>query len=144
MKPFAFTLFFAIFAFLAAPSFADTPAPRKIDVDLTKMSGTVVYAMVYQMVTEPIKFKGKRVKMKGFFSSYYDEEVERRFYGCVIQDALACCSQGLAFELSKPREYPKEYPEEGATIVIEGDFGYEKDEGGGGFPIIRNAELLKQ
>ena len=144
MKPFAFTLFFAILFAFAAHSFADSPAPRKINVDLTKMSGTVVYAMVYQMVTEPIKFKGKRVKMKGFFSSYYDEEVERRFYGCVIQDALACCSQGLAFELSKPREYPKEYPEEGAPIVIEGDFDYEKDEGGGGFPIIRNAELLKQ
>lgn len=144
MKPFAFTLFFAILFAFASPSFADSPAPRKIDVDLTQMSGTVVYAMVNQMVTEPRKFKGKHIKMKGFFSSYYDEEVERRFYGCVIQDALACCSQGLAFELSKPREYPKEYPEEGATIVIEGDFDYEKDEGGGVFPIIRNAEFLKQ
>ena len=144
MKPFAFTLFFAILIAFASPSFADSPAPRKIDVDLTQMSGTVVYAMVNQMVTSPVKFKGKHIKMKGFFSSYYDEEVERRFYGCVIQDALACCSQGLAFELSKPREYPKEYPKEGSTIVIEGDFDYEKDEGGGVFPIIRNAELLKQ
>ena len=132
---------FAILSLFAMPSFADSPAPRKIDVDLTKMSGTVVYAMVYQMVTEPKKFKGKYIKMKGFFSSYYDEEVERRFYGCVIQDALACCSQGLAFELSKPREYPKEYPEEGSTIVIEGVFDFEKDEGSGGFPIIKKATL---
>ena len=124
------------------PSFADSPAPRKIDVDLTKMSGTVVYAMVYQMVTEPKKFKGKYIKMKGFFSGYYDEEVERRFYGCVIQDALACCSQGLAFELAKPRKFPKEYPAEGAVITITGDFDFESDEGSGGFPIIRNAEML--
>lgn len=141
MKLFPFILVFAILSLFAMPSFADSPAPRKIDVDLTKMSGTVVYAMVYQMVTEPKKFKGKYIKMKGFFSSYYDEEVERRFYGCVIQDALACCSQGLAFELSKPREYPKEYPEEGSTIVIEGVFDFEKDEGSGGFPIIRNADM---
>ena len=141
MKLFPFILVFAILSLFATPSFADSPAPRKIDVDLTKMSGTVVYAMVYQMVTEPKKFKGKYIKMKGFFSSYYDEEVERRFYGCVIQDALACCSQGLAFELSKPREYPKEYPEEGSTIVIEGVFDFEKDEGSGGFPIIKKATL---
>ena len=130
---------------MAVSSFADDSGkPKKIHVDLTKMSGTVVYAMVYQMVTEPVKFKGKRIKMKGFFSSYYDEEIERRFYGCVIQDALACCSQGLAFELSKPRKYPDEFPAEGNKITIEGDFDYEKDEGGGGFPIIRNATMQNE
>ena len=130
---------------LALPCFAKDPGGnQKFDVDLTKMSSTVVYAMVYQMVTEPIKFKGKHIKMKGIFSSYYDDEVERRFFGCVIQDALACCSQGLAFDLAKPRKYPKEYPEEGNPIIITGDFDYEKDEGGGGFPIIRNAEILNK
>ena len=114
------------------------------DCDLTKMSSTMVYSMVFQMVTEPKKFVGKTIKMKGAFSSYQDEETGRRFFGCVIKDALACCSQGLAFELAKPRKYPDEYPAEGAAIVVEGDYDYEKDEGGGGFPIIRNAELLKQ
>ena len=59
----------------------------------------------------------------------------------MIQDALACCSQGLAFELAKPRKFPKEYPDEGAVITITGDFDFESDEGGGGFPIIRNAEM---
>ena len=93
------------------------------------------------MVMYPSKYLGKHIKMKGIFSSYYDEEMERRFYGCVIQDALACCSQGLAFELAKPREFPKEYPAEGAIITITGDFDFESDEGGGGFPIIRNAEM---
>ena len=145
MKKFAFTLFLALSAFLAGPSFAnDTTPSKKIDVDLTKMSGTVVYAMVNQMVTYPVRFKGKHIKMQGFFSSYYDEEIERRFYGCVIKDALACCSQGLAFELSKPRKYPDEYPAEGDAIVVEGDFDYEKDEGGGGFPIIRNAIMKNE
>lgn len=145
MKGVRFTLFLIVFVFMAVSSFAnDSGKPKKIHVDLTKMSGTVVYAMVYQMVTEPLKFKGKHIKMKGFFSSYYDEEIERRFYGCVIQDALACCSQGLAFELSKPRQYPKEYPAEGEKITIEGDFDYEKDEGGGGFPIIRNATMQNE
>ena len=119
----------------------ESSAKKKYDIDLSRMSGTMVYAQVYQMVMEPRKFIGKHIKMKGIFSSYYDEDSVRRFYGCVIQDALACCSQGLAFELAKPRKYPKEYPAEGAAITIMGDFDYEKDEGGGGFPIIRNAEM---
>ena len=119
----------------------DTSGKKKYDIDLSRMSGTMIYGQVNQMVMYPQKYIGKHIKMKGIFSSYYDEELERRFYGCVIQDALACCSQGLAFELAKPREFPKEYPAEGDIIIVEGDFDYEKDEGGGGFPIIRNAEM---
>ena len=127
---------------LALACFAKDPAsPKKIDIDLTRMSGTMVYAQVNQLVSYPGKYVGKHIKMKGVFSSYYDEELERRFYGCVISDALACCSQGLAFELTKPRKFPDEYPDEGDDIVIEGDFDYEKDEGGGVFAIIRNAEM---
>ena len=96
------------------------------------------------MVMYPGKYIGKHIKMKGIFSSYYDDQIDRRFYGCVIQDALACCSQGLAFDLAKPRKYPDEYPAEGDEITIIGDFDYEKDEGGEGFPIIRNATLSNQ
>ena len=105
------------------------------------MSGTMVYAQVFQMVTEPEKYVGKRIKMKGVFSSYYDNEVKQRFYGCVISDALACCSQGLAFELSKPRKYPEGYPKEGEGIVIVGEFTYVKEEDGADYPLIRHAEM---
>ncbi len=125
-----------------ATLFAKEPdGNKKYDIDISRMSGTMVYGQVYQMVMYPSKYLGKHIKMKGIFSSYYDEELKRRFYGCVIADALACCSQGLAFELAKPRKYPEQYPAEGDAIVVEGDFDYEKDEGGSGFPIIRNAEM---
>lgn len=114
-----------------------------VDIDLSRMSATMVYSMVYQMVTEPQKFVGKSVKMKGAFSSYQDEETGRRFFGCIIKDALACCSQGLAFETAKPRKYPSEYPSEGASITIIGTFEFEKEEDGIGFPIIKNAKLFR-
>jgi len=125
-----------------AALFAKEPGGKeKYDIDISRMSGTMVYGQVNQMIMYPSKYLGKHIKMKGIFSSYYDEQLERRFYGCVIQDALACCSQGLAFELAKPRKYPEQYPAEGDAIIVEGDFDYEKDEGGGGFPIIRNADM---
>jgi len=129
-----------LLAFVAL--FAKEPGGKeKYDIDISRMSGTMVYGQVNQMIMYPSKYLGKHIKMKGLFSSYYDEELERRFYGCVIADALACCSQGLAFELAKPRKYPEQYPAEGDAIIVEGDFDYEKDEGGGGFPIIRNADM---
>ena len=96
---------------LATSCFAiEKNSTSHVDIDLTRMSSTMVYSMVFKMVTEPTKFVGKRIKMKGVFSSYQDEETGRRFFGCVIKDALACCSQGLAFETATPRKYPKEYP----------------------------------
>jgi len=131
-----------IVAVLLALTFSFAGGTGKVDIDLMRMSGTMVYAQVYQMVTEPEKYVGKRIRMKGVFSSYYDNEVKQRFFGCVISDALACCSQGLAFELSKPLKYPDEYPEEGAEIVIVGEFTYVKEEDGADYPLIRKAEFV--
>lgn len=129
---------------LATSCFAtEKNSTSHVDIDLTRMSSTMVYSMVFKMVTEPTKFVGKRIKMKGVFSSYQDEETGRRFFGCVIKDALACCSQGLAFETATPRKYPKEYPSEGTSITIVGTFEYEKEEDGIGFPIIKNAKLFR-
>lgn len=115
-----------------------------IDIDLSRMSSTMVFAQVNQMVTTPQKFIGMHIKMKGVFSSYYDYETDQRFFGCVIADALACCSQGLAFSLDKPRKFPDEYPAEGATIVIIGYFDSVKEESGETYPIIRHAEIVKE
>jgi hypothetical protein len=139
-----FKLFKVVLAVLLAFAalFAKEPGGKeKYDIDISRMSGTMVYGQVKQMIMYPSKHLGKHIKMKGIFSSYYDDQIDRRFYGCVIADALACCSQGLAFELAKPRKYPEQYPAEGDAIIVEGDFDYEKDEGGGGFPIIRNADM---
>jgi hypothetical protein len=139
-----FKLFKVVLAVLLAFAalFAKEPGGKeKYDIDISRMSGTMVYGQVNQMIMYPSKYLGKHIKMKGIFSSYYDDQIDRRFYGCVIADALACCSQGLAFELAKPRKYPEQYPAEGDAIIVEGDFDYEKDEGGGGFPIIRNADM---
>jgi len=132
-----------LFALASSSLAGEKASANRIDIDLSRMSATMVYSMVFQMVTEPEKFVGKRVKMKGAFSSYYDEAVDRRFFGCVIKDALACCSQGLAFETATPRKYPKEYPSEGSSITIIGTFEYEKEEDGIGYPIIKKAILSR-
>ena len=138
----AFIVALCLFSITSANA-TDKVSSNRVDIDLSRMSATMVYSMVFKMVTESQQFIGKTIKMKGAFSSYYDETVDRRFFGCIIKDALACCSQGLAFETAKPRKYPSEYPSEGTSITIIGTFEYEKEEDGIGFPIIKNAKMFK-
>ena len=99
-----------------------------IDVDLTKLSSTMVYSEVYNMMYTPDDYIGKTVKMKGQFAIGYvyntdgtpDESTAR--FACVIADATACCSQGLEFILTGEHTYPNDYPELGAEITVTGTF----------------------
>ena len=72
---------------------------KAIDVDLTKMSRTMVYSEVYNMMSYPEQYIGKTIKMQGLYTDYYDEVEHKRYYACIIEDATACCQQGLELEL---------------------------------------------
>ncbi|MBR4528913.1 MAG: hypothetical protein IKO80_01415 [Lachnospiraceae bacterium] len=88
------------------------------DVDLTEYSSTMVYSEVYNMMTVPDEYIGKSIKMAGQCSVYLDEATGKTYYACIIQDATACCSQGMEFELSP--EYA--YPADGSEICVVGTF----------------------
>ncbi len=91
-----------------------------VDVDLTKLSSTMVYSEVYNMMTEPGSYLGKLVRMKGIFA--YGEGDERYYFACVISDATACCAQGIEFVLKDERKFPEEYPLTGTEITVVGVF----------------------
>lgn len=101
-----------------------------VDYDLTQMNSDMVYAMVYQMMAVPEQYVGKTFRMDGiFYSSYYDTTNQDYFY-CVIQDALACCTQGIEFVWDDGSHiYPDEYPEEAEEIIVEGTFETYTEEG---------------
>lgn len=101
-----------------------------VDYDLTQMNSDMVYAMVYQMMAVPEQYVGKTFRMDGiFYSSYYDTTNQYYFY-CVIQDALACCTQGIEFVWDDGSHiYPDEYPEEAEEIIVEGTFETYTEEG---------------
>lgn len=101
-----------------------------VDYDLTQMNSDMVYAMVYQMMVTPEQYVGKTFRMDGiFYSSYYDTTNQYYFY-CVIQDALACCAQGIEFVWDDgSHTYPDEYPEEAEEIIVEGTFETYTEEG---------------
>ena len=98
-------------------------AEKIIDVDLTVLSSTMVYAEVNHMLINPDNYMGKTIKMSGpYYSSYYDE-TGLYYHYVIIQDAAACCQQGLEFIWNGEHSYPEDYPETQAKIEVTGVFG---------------------
>lgn len=115
-------------------------------VDLTALSSTMVYAEVFAMMSSPEDYVGKTVKMQGIFSKgqlYAAGSLNDggTVFACVIQDATACCAQGIPFELAGDRTYPQDYPELGDTITVVGTFEIHEQEGME-FCRLRDAELV--
>ena len=112
-----------------------------IDVDLTAISGILVYSEVYNMMSTPENYKGKKIKMEGTYTIYFDDTYSTRYDACIVQDATACCATGIEFELSDELKFPDDYPKEGETITVEGIFDT-YDEGSYTYCTLRNASLL--
>ena len=94
--------------------------PEGVDVDLSRMSGTVVYGKVYDMVTNGKNYQDQIVRMHGTMSSIDVKEKGKlvdTLYSCVIFDAAGCCSQGIEFVLA---DQSAEYPALGKEITVQG------------------------
>ncbi len=120
------------------------PGPEHPDVDLTLLSGTMVYAEVYAMMLNPADYIGKTVKMRGQFNAWTGE-AGQVWFTCIVQDATACCAQGLEFELRESRRFPEEYPAPGSEITVFGTFDTYEEEVDGNiyfYMVLRDAELL--
>lgn len=114
-----------------------------VDYDLTEMNSDMVYATVYRMMMDPEKYIGKTFKIDGLYYSGQNEETGIVYHYCVIQDALACCAQGLEFVVedgSAPDTV--EYPEEETEIEVKGTFEtYKESDDDTLYCRIANAEM---
>ena len=123
---------------------ADTLSGTNADfVDLTALSGTMVYSEVYNMMYAPEDYIGKSVKMSGLYSVYHDESTGRYYHACIISDATACCSQGIEFEPTDDYIYPDDYPEEGGQICVVGTFDTYQ-EGEYRYCTLRDAKIIEK
>lgn len=107
-----------------AEAVSETPqsAAEGVDIDLTVMSSAMVYAEVFDMMEKPHDYIGKVVKMRGTYGSYHDTVNDVYYFACVIEDATACCAQGIEFVLTDEYTYPDDYPEEGGEVTVVGTF----------------------
>jgi hypothetical protein len=102
----------------------------EVDYDLTNMSSDMVYVMVYQMMVDPNAYNGKVIRMEGLYYPAYYEPTSKHYHYCIIQDALACCAQGMEFVWEDGNHvYPDEYPGENAEVVVQGTFETYRENG---------------
>lgn len=106
----------------ALPDYEPAQASGELDVDLTTLSSTMVYSEIYNMMYEPDRYVGKRIKMNGQFAVYGNPNTGAVYTACIIMDATACCSQWLEFVLAGEHSYPADYPELGTEITVVGTF----------------------
>ncbi|MCL2081542.1 MAG: hypothetical protein FWH16_05510 [Oscillospiraceae bacterium] len=101
-----------------------------VDVDLTILSGTMVYAEVYNMLSSPNDYIGKTIKAGGIYNVSFYAATNRYYHYVVVEDAASCCAQGLEFVLGDGSVYPGGYPEDQSKIEVIGVFGSYEEFGG--------------
>ncbi len=112
-----------------------------VDCDLTTMGADMVYANVFQMMTEPESFVGKRVRISGILNVVSVDG--HNYYCCIIKDAQGCCQNGIEFVWGDgSHRYPEEYPEENTKICVTGVFEtYQENGGQNKYCRLKNADL---
>ena len=131
-------------AFYNGEEEAETPdiySTEGVDMDLTQMTGTMLYSQVSYMMYKPEEYLGQTVMVPGTFSAVYSEEEDRYYFGCLVRDKSACCVLGVEFELPEDYVYPDDYPEEGEEITVMGTFDTYQ-EGEYTYAVLRNAKMV--
>ena len=106
-----------------------TGTPAKIDLDLTKMSATMIYSTIFDMLIMPEDSVEKVIKVKGWFETYTDPANGELYYAVVVPDATACCQQGLEFVWPGDHKYPEDFPEPGQDITVTGIYKMIENDG---------------
>ena len=94
-----------------------------VDLDLTLMSGTMVYSVVSDMMEKPESYLGQKIKASGTYYASYYEQTDLHYHYLIIESAVGCCPQGLEFVWSGERVFPDDYHAEGSNIELTGMFG---------------------
>ena len=103
------------------------------------MSSTMVYSEVYNMMLTPQDYVGKTVKMEGIYAFSKDDATGQLYHACIIQDATACCSQGLEYVLQDPENYPQDSEQ----ITVVGEFQTYEAADGTSYCTLENAQRIQ-
>lgn len=112
-----------------------------IDIDLTTMSGTMVYLQLYDILYKPEDYIGEIIRIKGSFAVYEDEKTGNRYYSVLVSDATACCQNGIEFVTKENLTYPDDFPELNTEITVTGTIN-QYNEGGFTYLHLENSSMI--
>jgi hypothetical protein len=117
-------------------------SPRKIDIDLVRMSKTMRDAWSLRIIEQPEKVAGKIVRICGDFCVYDEGAGSPRRYVCALKDPAGCCAIGeVEFRLRGKHEWPKDFPEAFTVITVSGRIEVARNGEGEAQPRLVDAEM---
>jgi hypothetical protein len=97
-----------------------TNEKKSVNIDLTKMSSTMVYAQMNNISQKPESYLNKTIKVKGMYYPAHHEPSDTYFHFVIVADASSCCLQAMEFKWMGNHKYPDDYPEHGDEIEMSG------------------------
>jgi hypothetical protein len=91
-----------------------------IDVDMTKLSSTMAFAELYNIMVNADDYLGKTVKIRGSYNAMLSDLTNQYCHLVIIGDATSCCEIGIEFVWNGSHEYPEDYPEVYKRIEVVG------------------------
>ena len=91
-----------------------------VDLDLSVMSSTIVYAEMYNIQYDPGQYLGKVIRLRGLYSFFREPSTGAVYYACVVPDATACCMQGMEFVPAIEPKDPDHFLKDSADITVTG------------------------
>lgn len=95
-----------------------TNTKTKVDIDLVKLKGNMLYSQITNIVDDYEKYLGKTIRFIGKMGIVDGEN--KYYYTVSAGDATACCNTPLEFVLKGGSTDKKDYPEAGRTVRITG------------------------
>lgn len=112
--------YFLTLILLIAIAFSVFAEEKKVNYDLTKMNFNMISGVVFDMMINVEKYKGKTVRIEGQFFTTYSELMNMQTYAVLVYDETACCQTGLNFIPNKDVLVSKKFPVEKTKITVEG------------------------
>ncbi|GEM_PF-6700760 len=106
------------------------------NIDMTKMSSTMIWASFFDIMSDVDSFAGARIKIRGNFMILQGPDGEDT-YNVVIADATQCCYQGIGFVY----EFGGQLPEENAPITVTGSLFTETLESGVSYSYLKDCTI---
>lgn len=109
------------------PAVPQSSASKKVDLDLSKANYNIVSSIAVDIMFDPEKYAGKKMKITGiYYSSVYEDQ---RFYSVLLWDATGCCPTGFDFIPPATMTYPDDFPANDEIITVTGLLDFIKKDG---------------
>ena len=92
-----------------------------IDIDFTRMSDTMVYAALLNVMRNSDNHEGETIRIRGAHQVIFLGDDARLHY-VVVVDQTGCCPQRMEFRRSGDYVFPDDYPPANAMIELTGVF----------------------